>query len=397
MNTKTNIKTALLLCSSLTVMAGATISAALPAMKTSFADVSNAGLYVRLILTLPSIVIAICSPVAGWLTDKFGRRNLLLLSLLLYAIGGTSGIYLTNLSLILIGRFLLGVAVAGVMTATNALISDYFKDGERASFLGLQGAFTSFGGVLFIAAGGALTGINWHAPFWIYILSVPILFLSFLFLKEPVQLLNNGKAKVIAISNINYKQLVLPYAATFLAMLIFYMIPTQAPFLIESGLHKTATIAGLAISLNVLMGALSSLGFGALKRRFSSIALYQIAFGLFAAGYITIAFSNSFFQTLFGLAIAGLGNGIVIPASNAMVMKSSTANQIGKVIGILSFFMFFGQFISPVVVQLLYIHFSLPIIFSFAGYLSLTIVVALFLWKRSEVVSNAAITPVINF
>jgi uncharacterized RDD family membrane protein YckC len=58
-------KATLLLVSTLTVMAGATIAPSLPGMQVQFAQIDNVGLWVRLVLTLPALFIVIGSPIAG--------------------------------------------------------------------------------------------------------------------------------------------------------------------------------------------------------------------------------------------------------------------------------------------------------------------------------------------
>ena len=122
----------LLLASTLTVMAGATIAPGLPAMKAAFAAEENADFLVRLVLTLPALFIVLGAPLAGFLIDRFGRKRLLLFSAILYAAAGSSGFFLNSLMLILIGRALLGFAVAGIMTSVTTLIADYFTGVARA-------------------------------------------------------------------------------------------------------------------------------------------------------------------------------------------------------------------------------------------------------------------------
>ncbi|HSX76225.1 MAG TPA: MFS transporter, partial [Shinella sp.] len=84
----------LLFVSTLTIMSGATISASLPGIAARFADVENVALLSRLVLTLPAVFIALFSPAAGFLVDRFGRKPLLTVSLALFAIAGASGLVL---------------------------------------------------------------------------------------------------------------------------------------------------------------------------------------------------------------------------------------------------------------------------------------------------------------
>ncbi len=102
-------RSTLLLGSTLTVMAGAIISPALPEISRAFDHLADPELMSKLILTLPALFIALLAPVAGYFVDWSGRKKVLLFSLLLYALAGTTGAYLSNIYLILAGRALLGI------------------------------------------------------------------------------------------------------------------------------------------------------------------------------------------------------------------------------------------------------------------------------------------------
>jgi MFS family permease len=182
-------KLTLLLASSLTVMAGATVSPSLPAMKQQFessiADADLRTTLVKLVITLPALFITIGSPIAGSIVDRFGRKSLLLIGAIFYGLAGTSGLYLESLPAILVGRAFLGVAVACVMVSATTLIADYYVGAARAAFMGIQAGFMGLGGVVFLTLGGALAQQNWHYPFGIYALAWLIVPLILAFILEP--------------------------------------------------------------------------------------------------------------------------------------------------------------------------------------------------------------------
>ncbi|TAF51820.1 MAG: MFS transporter [Oscillatoriales cyanobacterium] len=163
------VKATLLLVSTLTVMAGATIAPSLPAMRQHFSAVPNADYWVRLVLTAPALFI---------------RKGLLGLSVFLYGLAGGSGFLLDRIGLILLGRMLLGFSVAGIMTTATTLIADYYIGAARAQFLGLQAAFMGFGGMIFLTLGGYLADRNWRQPFLIYLMAWLILPLILLVLPK---------------------------------------------------------------------------------------------------------------------------------------------------------------------------------------------------------------------
>jgi MFS family permease len=178
-------KATLLLASTLTVMAGATIAPSLPQMQKHFADVDNVELWVRLVLTIPALFIALSSSLAGIAVDRLGRKPLLIFSAAVYGLAGGSGFVSNSLPTIIIGRALLGFAVAGIMVSATTLIADYYQGASRANFMGLQAAFMGFGGVVFLSARGFLADLNWRLPFLIYLFSWLLLPLMVRSLYEP--------------------------------------------------------------------------------------------------------------------------------------------------------------------------------------------------------------------
>ena len=164
-NNNKALQATLLLASTLTVMAGATIAPSLPQMARVFSNTPNAEFLSKLILTIPALFIAVCSPLAGRIIDRLGRLRLLFMALIIYSIGGVSGYFLNNLYHILVGRALLGIAVAGIMTVAVTLIGDYFEGRSRERFMGIQAASMSFGGMIFVGTGGFLADLL--RPSWL--------------------------------------------------------------------------------------------------------------------------------------------------------------------------------------------------------------------------------------
>lgn len=66
----------------------------------------------------------------------------------MFAITGAAGARLPSLESILISRAILGICVAGLMTAVTALITDYYSGAKRSQFMGLQQAFSNIGGMI---------------------------------------------------------------------------------------------------------------------------------------------------------------------------------------------------------------------------------------------------------
>ncbi len=346
-NKKWKLKLTLLLVSSLTIMSIITISPALPQMAKVFSDVKGAEFLVKLVLTLPALMIALFSPIAGRLIDRYGRLRILWMSLVLYAISGAAGYFLDNLYHILISRAVLGIAVGMSMTIVITLIADYFDGMERQKFVGIQVAFMSMGGILFIGLGGILSDINWRYPFLIYLFSLLVLPLSMMFLDEPAVVENKAQARL----NVKAPPIIwMLFINTMLMWIVFFFIPVQIPFHLKAmGIEKNSLI-GAAIATSTLFSAVSSFSYSRIKGRFSFLSVFSMGYLLMAAGFACIAFSNTYVLVIIGMMLSGLGMGMMIPNTNMWVMKISPPPIRGKEIGKLTTFWFFGQFLSPVII-----------------------------------------------
>ena len=374
------VKVTLLLVSSLTIMSIITISPALPGMAAAFAGIAHADLLVKLVLTIPALLIAVVSPVTGYLIDKQGRLKLLWGSLLLYAVAGGSGFFLNNLYLILLSRALLGVAVGMSMTIVITLIADYFEGAERQSFVGTQVAFMSLGGILFIGLGGVLADWGWHYPFLLYFFSLLVLPLSIAFLYEPVLDSKSGNHRLhIKAPAITW----LLFVNTMMMWIVFFLIPVQIPFYLKAmGIEKNALI-GAAIATSTLSSAITSFSYARIKTRLGFLSVFSLGYALMAAGFVLIAFANSYLVVIIAMMLSGAGIGMMIPNTNMWVMKIVQPAIRGKEIGKLTTFWFLGQFLSPILLFPLVQAVSLSAVFLWMAGFLLLLSAGFFLFSHS--------------
>ncbi len=379
-------KITILLASTLTVMSGATIAPSLPAMQANFSDVTNSEFWVRLVLTVPALFIAFGSPIAGQLVDKIGRKPLLLSSAILYGFAGGSGFVLNSIFAILVGRALLGLAVAGVMVSATTLIADYYQGDARANLMGLQAAFMGFGGVLFLSVGGFIADLNWRFPFLIYLFSWLLIPGIVFTIYEPLRPKTNiaDTSTTLHAAKLPIKLLVLIYTCVMLQQIVFYLIPVQLPFYLEQLSGAGATQTGLAIAFSILFSAFASMNYGRFKKRFSFIKILAIAFGLIGLGYFGIGLVSSYWLILLVLIPTGIGLGLMMPNLNVWTANEVPETLRGRALGGLTTFMFLGQFLSPIVSQPIRQNFGMTATYGFVG-VSLIVLAALLWIYRKQI------------
>ncbi len=340
------LKITLLLVSSLTIMSVITISPALPQMAKEFSSVTNASFLVKLVLTIPALMIAIVSPITGRLIDRNGRLKILNFSLVLYAISGIGGFVLNDLYYILVSRAVLGIAVGMSMTIVITLIADYFEGIERQKFVGVQIAFMSLGGIIFIGIGGILANIGWRYPFLLYLSSLVVLPLSIAFLREPQKPTPGGQSTSLQTAP---DIIWLLFFNTLLMWVLFFLIPVQIPFYLKAmGIEKNSLI-GAAIAASTASSAFSSFSYSRIRSHFGFLTIFAFGYLLLAAGFLSISLATSYLFVIIGTMLAGFGMGMMIPNTNMWVMKLAPPEIRGKEIGKLTTFWFLGQFLSPIV------------------------------------------------
>lgn len=347
----------LLITSSMTVMAGAALAPDLPQIQIFFADVPRSAFWVKLMLTIPGLFTAIAAPFAGTIADCWGRKPLLLVSTFCYGVGGASGLVLSSISGLLVGRALLGLSVGGIMTASTALIADYYHGPRRDQVMGIQASFMSFGGVVFLVLSGTLADLGWRLPFLIYLTAFVAFGMAIAFITEP------PRSQAAPDSPDSPEPSPMPqellatlggiYGLTFLSMATFYLVPVQLPFYLAELTQGQASNAatGIAIAALNLTSAVVATGYRRIRERLGFTAISGLGFGAMAVGYGVIAIAPTYTIVLLGLVIAGMALGLNVPNLNVWLNAVAPATVRGRAVGGLTTCLFLGQFMSPILSQ----------------------------------------------
>ncbi|MEO0385235.1 MAG: MFS transporter [Pseudomonadota bacterium] len=339
----------LLLASSLTVMAAATLGPALPQIEQAFAGTPHVGLLTRLVLTVTAIFIVIGSPLAGMIVDRYGRKHLLLIALLLYALAGTSGLYLDSLPMLLVGRAVLGLTVACVLTASTTLIADLYAGPERAKALGRQSAFLGAGGVVLLLLGGSLAEIGWRLPFSVYFASLAVFALVWWFVPEPSRVSSSKGDTQDAKWPVGMVTLIM--LLVFISQAAFYLWPAQLPFYLAQRFDAGGAAAGLAVAVSSGTGALASFFYRHVRARLSDLAVVALAYGLMGTANLLLSQAGSYPAVLAVMIVGGAGVGLMFPTASNWMTNTVPEALLGRSVGLVSASIFSGHFISPFISQ----------------------------------------------
>lgn len=340
------------------------------------------------------------SPVLGMLSDKFGRRPVLLISLASSAIGWMVFAFSHTIFGLFLGRIIDGSAAGNISTAQSYLI-DISKDKkEQTKNLGLIGAVFGIGFIIGPLVGGTLSSISMKLPFIVVgIMATINTILAYFFLPETNHHRNTNKISLnpfLPIIKAFKNKKVLPL---YLAWLLFgiavslnqsifalYIARVFSWTVIASGLLMALT--GVIISINQAF-MLKNVWLKYFKESFLMIWMLIP----FAIGYLIMAMQFKF-AFLFGLIVTAFGHSVMRVVMTSQIIGFSNKNEQGEMMGILASIMSLSMILGPVLGGAVYeIGPSLP--FILAGIiLFITFIFVYKTYKNVKQIEHIDIEPV---
>jgi MFS family permease len=334
---------ALIFAAALPTMAIVSLVPNLPQLFAHFGAVPHAAWLVPMILTLPSLCIALFSPLIGNLIDTWGRRPVMLASLALFTAVGVLPVAMEDLTWVLATRFFVGIAEAGILAAQNALMGDYFAGARRQRWLGLLSVISPVVAATFVLAGGALGAVDWHAPFLLYLMGAPMLVWSAISLYEPARMHTGdaadagpfpwSAARGVALVTIGVS--ILYFVQAVQLGRVFYEHGIASPAAI--GLHVTIASAG------VVLGGIVFTRLGGMRMS----ARFALMFASLGVGYAGLGLAPTAGTALACALVAQFGNGLAIPVLIGWALDKFGAAHRGRGMGIWGACFFVGTFLSP--------------------------------------------------
>ncbi|MFD1547284.1 MFS transporter [Nonomuraea guangzhouensis] len=337
----------------LPILGAVLIAPVLPQMHDHFADVPGVDALVPMALTIPALSLALLAPFAGVLVDRLGRKRLLIVSTVLYAILGTAPLWLDSLGAIVAGRALVGVAEAAIMTCCTTLIGDYYSGRQRDRYLAMQTMCASISATAFFVLGGAAGSAGWRAPFWAYGVSLLLAPAMAAFLSQPRSADRANEpaptaAEPMAKRPFPWRLLAGTCALTLFGAILFYTVQVEMAFLLNDMGVSNSGLIGLTTASSSAAVVIGAVVFAKTGR--SPQAWLPTAFGLCALGFAVIWLAPNPVVLTIGAVINCLGSGIMLPSLLTLAMSKLRYADRGRGTGLWTGSFFLGQFICPLVV-----------------------------------------------
>jgi DHA1 family tetracycline resistance protein-like MFS transporter len=308
-----------------------------------------------------------CSPILGALSDRYGRRRVILISNFGLGLDYILMALAPNLIWLFVGRVISGITAASISTS-QAYIADVTPPEKRAGAYGLMGACFGLGFILGPGLGGVLGSIDAHLPFWVAAgLSLSNAMYGFFVLPESLPAENRSafswrRANPIAAMRLllAHKELAGLASVSFLSNLAHVVLPST--FVLYAGYRYQWNTRDVGMAL-ALVGVCSAVVQGGLVRPFvakfgertallSGLIAGSIGFVIFGIAPTGPLFLwGILFTTLWGLAgpaAMGLMTRRIGPSEQGRLQgANSSINGIAQLLGPTLFTHTFAKFINP--------------------------------------------------
>jgi MFS family permease len=345
----------LLLPITLAVIGVSVFTATVAQMQQHFSFIPNGEYLVNLLQTMPGFWIVAFSPVAGWLADRFGRRQILLAAMFIYAITGVAPFWIDAMYPILLTRCVVGMCESVVLTVTTTMLCDYFKGHARERWLASQTGVASLSALVIIPLGGVLGAhFGWQGPFLVYLYSLLLLVLVFVFCWEPAREAAPQPSDIVA-ADARYQTIPWPrmigiILITVVGSVMFYSTITQnANALVELGIHDPAEIGKYATfaSFGVPLGTVLFWWLGRLQ---IGLLLF-IDFLLTGVGFLWMSSAHDPGTYVLAANVQQLGCGLILPTLLVWATRGLAYNIRGRGNGLWQGAFGIGLFVSGAALQ----------------------------------------------
>jgi DHA1 family tetracycline resistance protein-like MFS transporter len=293
-----------------------------------------------------SVMQLIFTPVLGRLSDKHGRRPVLLFSIIGTGIGFLIMGAATTLWVLFAGRILDGITGGNISTA-QAYVADVTTPENRARGMGMFGAAFGLGFIFGPAIGGVLSRWGIHMPFY-FAAALAFANATLLYFVLPETVTPNHPARISAAATrswtsvwrmLQHRRLALVLAISFLFVVAFSIMTTVFPLYTMyrfdyDALHNGYLFAYIGIISAVIQGVF----IGRLVKRWGEISLIIAGATVLAVSLLILPFVGQWQGGLWGLlallVVFSTGNSLATPSLASLASKSVGAGEQGGVMGV---------------------------------------------------------------
>lgn len=363
---------------------------------------SLSDLQTSMIVTAFSVPAGLLIPIAGYLSDKHGRKKIMAPSVAIFGAGAlVAGLSITFLGRsaftgIIAGRIVQGVGAAGMSQLAMALTADVFRGKARPKALGTVEASNGVGKIVSPIAGGVVGIFLWWLPFYIFAaLALPLTILLLAVVQEPGTKRSNDPlgvyvGKVKKVFDKKGKSL----GALLFSGAIGLFILFGTLFYLSEVLEKTYRLPPVTVGFVLAMpvGAMTItsflVGLYLQKRQKQAKTAVWVGLVLVAAVMATLGISTSRPVLFSSISVMGVGGGFVLPSLNLLITSATEPEERGLITSLYGGVRFIGVALGPPVFGLLMRFGNRLLFWTAAGFVVIAAVVALILVEAAAMLQD---------
>lgn len=311
---------------------------------------------VALIMVTYSVAAGALGPFWGRLSDRIGRRAVLMICLMGGAIGYLVMAWAAALWQVYLARLIAGI-VAGNFPVATALMADLSTPAQRARSMGLVGAAFGLGLVLGPLFGGVLAGPDgaWAIP-CIFASAMSLLASIMARILLPAREADDESGSKRSVERLGFRSmirrdrsglLILQYAVhTFAVTSAIYLMPLWSAALLNWGPREVGIFFGVVgVAMIVFQGGLVHW----LTRRFGLLPVLRAGVLVFGTATGLAAGADSFWGVVMVGLVAFTGSTLALPVLNTMASAVVTASERGSMMGMTASSAAIGRVLGPLI------------------------------------------------
>jgi MFS family permease len=305
---------------------------------------------VQAAVSVPGVLLSI---LIGYFADRFGRRRVVLISLLIFGTFGVAGFWARSLWPLIVTRFIQGVGTSGILGLGIVLVGDIFEGRARTKAMGYN-----LGGVTLVnMMGPIVSGLIGQGgvfrPFLIFSVGYPLALWATRMPIEPRREvdspLSHAGETYLSLRNgghlVDYTGILI--ATVGVTILMHGLGFTTVPLFLDGVFGIASSGRGFVIAFFQVGVVIAAVQIGRLRARHGGSRLVGVAFTLMGLGMAVTAVAPDWWVVPLGLAVSGLGFGLFVPQAQEKAATLSDPLYRGLTVLTWVTFVRFAQVIGP--------------------------------------------------
>jgi MFS family permease len=326
----------ILLAASVTSPLGASVVSPLLDTLTGPFGVSEAeiGLLIA-VFTAPAIVMI---PLVGLLSDRYGRKPVLTVGLLVFGLAGLAIPLTTDFRVVLGLRLLQGVGYTGIGPVLIASVGDLYTGDREATAQGLRFTTVGLSLTVFPLVSGLLVALAWQYPFYLFAIALPTALLVHLVFEEPSDQSDDGSENpslAELLSLLRDRNVLTTVLGRAVPSVLWFSLLTYNSIVVVRLLGGTPGQAGLLVALASIGSSVGSTQLGRLTARLDSRrVLLAVAIAVQGAGIAALALAPTFVVAAVAAGVAGVGFGVSLSLYRSVITGLVSAEHRGGLVSL---------------------------------------------------------------